>query len=123
MGSSKLASKTMYVVEKFLPQECPKCRHKFDKIGVDWTPLMGDIVNGQKVIRETNGYSIITCSQCQNFTASISLESYTLSDPEAARKLLEQGFVNFHEVKAFGDMVEDRHMVYTKLPDVHVEAV
>lgn len=118
-----MISKIMYLVEKFLPQECPKCRHKFDKIGLDWTPLMGDVVNNERVFRETGGYSIIVCSQCQNFTACIALESYALSDPKTAKKLLKRGFVNLRKVRALGAMAEDRHVIYTKLLDCHIEKV
>lgn len=106
---------TMYSVEKFLPTKCPKCQHTFNKENEDWVLLFGDIVDGKKVVRKTSGYDIIFCSQCENYTARVMLESYTLFKAEDAQKLLaEKGFVNFCEVKVFNNPTKNRHVVYSK---------
>lgn len=111
--------KTMYRVEKFIPSECPKCRHKLDRNGEDWGQVLGDIINGEKVPRKTDGYIIIICVHCKNQTACIPLEAYTLSDPVAALKLLEEGFVNYREVIAVGK-VAGQHTVYTEIKNLYV---
>lgn len=116
----------MYSVDKFLPPECPKCRHKFDKNGEDWAWIWGDIVNGKKVIRETTGYKVIQCLHCDNFTAYIPLESWQVSSLERAEELLKQGFVNLMEGEMWGAKEEDfydRHVVCAKIPDVRVEGI
>jgi hypothetical protein len=120
VAKSLTAPKTMYVVDKFLLAECPKCRHKFGKIGDDWNIFLAYIVDGQKTTIESTGYTIIVCSHCQNFTGQIQLESWQLSDPRAARRLLKQGFVNLHEVQACGNMAKDRHVVYMRIPGVQI---
>ena len=73
---AELVTRIMYRVEKFLPPECPKCRARFQQEGQDYNPLLGDIVNGKKTIRETRGYYIIVCSHCENMTACLPLEQY-----------------------------------------------
>src|SRR3989338_646936 len=96
-------TRKMWVVEKFLPTECPKCRKKFENDQRDWVLLFGYIVDGKKQVRETPGYDIIICSHCDNYTAWVQLESYRLSDRTRAEQLLGEGFANFHEVEVFGD--------------------
>jgi len=106
--------KIMYRVEKFIPPECPRCCHKLDRNKDDWGQVLGDIVNGEKIPRKTEGYIIIICVHCNNQTACIPLEAYTLSDPVEALKLLDQGFVNFREVIAAGN-TPDQHTVYSEI--------
>lgn len=115
-------TRKIWCVEKFLPTECPKCRKKFENNQRDWSLLLGDIVNGKKQVRETQGYDIIICSHCGNYTARVQLESYMLSDQAEAELLLEEGFVNLCEVEAFGD-VEEVHTTYMKLPGTRVVGV
>lgn len=117
--TKELEKKIMYRVEKFIPSECPKCRHKLDRNKDDWGQVLGDIVNGEKIPRKTEGYIIIICVHCANQTACIPLEAYTLSDPVAALKLLEEGFVNYREVIAVGK-VADQHTVYTEIKNLYV---
>jgi hypothetical protein len=131
---SDMPCKTMYQVEKFLPPSCPKCNHPFqrevrgmvktaegDKPAGDYSMLFGDIVDGCKVIRETTGYNIIVCNHCQNFTARIPLETYSLGDKEKAEKLVaEQGFQNLTEVMAYGNMARDHHAIMGKMPELTV---
>ncbi len=119
---STVKTRRMWCVEKFLPTECPKCRKKFENNQKDWSLLLGDVVDGEKRIRETQGYDIIICSHCGNYTARVQLESYRLSDRAKTEQLLREGFVNLHEVQAFGD-VKDAHMVYAKLPNTCVVGV
>ena len=114
-------TRKMWHVEKFLPTECPKCRKEF-KNQIDWSLLLGDIVDGKKKIRETKGYDIINCAYCGNHTARVELESYTLSDRAKAERFLGEGFVNLCEVKVFGHM-EDTHMVYTHQPNICIVEV
>lgn len=121
-GSVSVPKRTMWCVEKFLPTECPKCRKKFENNQSDWSLLLGDIVDGRKQIRETQGYDIITCSHCGNYTARVQLESYMLFDKAAAERLLGEGFVNLREVKTFGD-VKESHTTSAKLPDIRVVKV
>ena len=110
-------AKTMYHVEKFLPFECPKCRHPFKNANADWHRLLGDIIDGKKVIRQLNGYYIIVCAKCDNYTAQIPLESYQLSDKAQAQKLCDEaGFVNLTEVIATGTHCRDLHAIYCKPP-------
>lgn len=123
--------KKMFHVEKFLPPACPKCKHAFsnevrykeakdeegriiagEKVEGDYTLLLGDIVDGKKVIRETTGYNIIICAHCRNYTARIPLETYCVEDKAFAAKLVaEQGFMNLMEVTSFGSHAKDHHAV------------
>ncbi len=118
-----IETKTMYYVEKFLPPECPKCRARFIQQNQDFNLLLDDMVGGQKKIRETDGYHIIACQYCGNFTACLRLESYQLADKAKAEILLKEGFVNFQQVTASGNMTQDHHTIYMKMPDFHVMAV
>ena len=107
-----MISKTMYNVEKFLPPSCPKCRHYFADATEDYTLLLGDIVDGKKVVRETTGYDIIICNYCGNYTARVTLETYCVGDKTFAEKLVaEQGFVNLMKVTSVGNCTEDHHAV------------
>ncbi|GEM_PF-3235041 len=117
-----MQSKTMYCVEKFLPTECPKCRACFQYEGKNYARFLGDIVDGKKQFRQTEGYTIIVCLHCENLTMRIDLESYQLSDRKHAEALLQQGFVNLHEVTAVGNMAVDRHVVFRQGPSVVVES-
>lgn len=116
-----MESKTMYCVEKFLPAECPKCRACFQCENNDYARFLGDIVDGKKRFRQTEGYAIIVCLNCQNLTMRIDLEGYQLSDRKQAEALLQQGFVNLHEVTAIGSMATDRHIVFRQGPSVVVD--
>jgi hypothetical protein len=112
-------TKTMYHVEKFLPVECPKCRHPFKNENTDWHRLLGDVIDGKKVFRKLNGYHIIVCVKCNNFTAQFPIESYQLSHKARAQKLCEEaGFVNLTEVVASGTHCRDFHAVYSKPPGI-----
>lgn len=117
-----LTKRRMWVIEKFLPTECPNCRKKFENNQRDWSLLLGDIVDGKKRVRETRGYDIIICSHCGNYTARVQLESYILFNKAEAEQLLGKGFVNLHEVEALGDVKEAR-IVHTKLPNIRVEGI
>jgi hypothetical protein len=107
-----MQAKTMYHVEKFLPTECPKCRAPFQCESKDYGRFLGDIVDGKKQFRQTEGHTIIVCGHCENFTVRIDLESYQLGDRKKAEALLQQGFVNLQEVTAMGNMAVDHHVVY-----------
>lgn len=112
-------AKTMYHVEKFLPFECPKCRHPFKKVNTDWHRLLGDVIDGKKVFRQLNGYYIIVCAKCSNYTAQFPVESYQLSDKAQAQKLCDEaGFVNLIEVVASGTHCRDHHAIYCKPPGI-----
>ncbi len=116
--------KTMYRVEKFLPAECPKCRTRFQNQNEDWELLLGDVVNGRKVVRETAGYDVIVCAHCQNHTARFLLETCQLFDRRKAEDLVEkEGFVNLTEVRASGTMAVDSHEVHTAMPGRRVVGV
>jgi ribosomal protein S27E len=113
----------MFHIEKFLPTECPKCRHRFQSEAEDWVRLFGDIVDGKKKIRETNGYLIIHCRHCDNMTAMFPLETYQLSDRKLAEeKMAKEGFVNLQVVTAVGNMAQNLHTVIAK-PAIQVHAV
>jgi hypothetical protein len=112
-------SRTMFHVEKFLPTECPKCRHPFKKEDADWHRLLGDVLDGKKVFRQLDGYHIIVCAKCNNFTAQFPIESYQLSDKAQAQKLCDEaGFVNLTEVFATGTHCRDFHAIYCKPPGI-----
>lgn len=110
--------KTMYCVEKFLPPECPKCRASFQNEGKDYARFLGDIIDGKKRFRKTDGYTIIVCQHCENFTMRMDLESYQVGDRKRAEALLQEGFVNLHEVTAVGNMALDHHVVFRQGPSV-----
>ncbi|OGY78596.1 MAG: hypothetical protein A3B74_04410 [Candidatus Kerfeldbacteria bacterium RIFCSPHIGHO2_02_FULL_42_14] len=105
----------MYRVEKFLPPECPKCRHVFQKESSDYTLLLGDIVEGKKVVRETVGYGIIVCSHCENFTARLPVEAWQVGDRKRATGLLNEGFVNLKKVISIGSHTQDFHEIHGSL--------
>lgn len=112
-GVCNLGTKTMYHGEKFLPAECPKCRAKFEKQNADWTLLLGDIIDGKKVVRETTGYDIIICAHCENYTARRPMKSFSVGDKALADKLVaEEGYVNLQEVTAVGNMAKDHFVVH-----------
>ena len=112
-------TKTMYYVERFLRVECPKCRHPFKKENSDWHRLLGDVIDGKKVFRQLNGYLIIVCAKCNNFTAQFPIESYQLADKARAQKLCDDaGFVNLTEVLATGSHCRDMHAIYSKPPGI-----
>lgn len=79
-----LKSVTMYRVERFTPPKCPRCNRGFDVQNVDFHMFLGDLVDGEKKIRATSGYDIIIYNGCNNYTASIMKEVYTLKDKKAA---------------------------------------
>jgi len=113
--------KKMFHIEKFLPVECPKCRAKFEQQNKDWSLLLGDIVDGKKVVRQSDGHDIIICAHCENYTARIMLETYQLADRDKAVELMEkEGFINLQEVIATGTHCKDMHAVYTKKPGLKV---
>jgi len=101
----------MYHVEKFLPTACPRCHHLFQKESEDWHRLLGDIVAGKKVVRDTDGYAIIVCSHCENYTAQIpSIETHQVLSKEKAKELCDkEGFFNLIEVQAFGTACQESH--------------
>ncbi|MBI2124158.1 hypothetical protein HYT92_00010 [Candidatus Pacearchaeota archaeon] len=107
----KLCERIMYRVEKYLVRECPKCRHKFDKNGKDWVLYHGEIARGEKILRKTSGYIIFACKHCENMTAQVVEESFQLSSIKKAKALLKEGFVNFQECIAVGN-VPERHTVH-----------
>ena len=110
--------KKMFHVQKFVPTECPKCRFKLDKNPGDWSFLFGDVVAGEKVIRQTSGYDIIRCEHCKNLTARVMLEEQTFFDRSAAEKMCEElGFVNFREVYAFGSHAKEHRKVFNTLAE------
>ena len=123
MSFDDVAKKKMWYLEKFLPIECPKCRQAFKAEGVDYSLLFGDIVDGQKTVRETKGYNIIICSKCRNFTARFPLESWQVGDAQRAQELVREGFVNLGEVVGYGNHTQDHHVVYAQLPAVHVQGI
>jgi hypothetical protein len=111
--------KTMYHVEKFLPPECPNCRARFQRDGKDYSRLLGDIIDGKKTIRKTEGYYIIVCAHCENMTACWPLETYQLSDKAKAEALVrDKGFANLVEVQAVGNMARDIHAIIGKAPGI-----
>jgi hypothetical protein len=114
----------MYHVEKFLPSECPRCRARFQQEGKDYARLLGDIVDGKKTIRQTQGYYIIVCAHCENMTACWPLETYQLSDRDKAEALVnDKGFVNLVQVTATGSMTQDSHAICGRMPDLRVESI
>ena len=121
---AELATTTMYRVEKFLPPECPKCRARFQREGKDFARLLGEIVDGKKMLRETKGYYIIVCSHCENMTACWPLETYQLCNKEKAEALVrDKGFVNLVQVEATGSMTRDRHVICGRTPDLRVQSI
>lgn len=121
--TAELAEKPVYHVEKFLPTECPKCRHVFSKEGADYSRLLGDIVGGEKKIRATAGYDIIICSHCRNYTARVMLESWQVGDRHQAEKLVQEGFVNLQPGMGYGTHTQDHHTVHAKLPGLRVYGI
>ena len=111
----QFVTKKMYFVEKFLPPDCPKCRQAFKEEGKDWVRLLGDILEGKKSGRVTEGYQIMVCKHCENYTAQFLLDNYTISDKEEAVRLCrEEGYVNLKELEAFGTSAVDTHTIYVK---------
>lgn len=108
-------SKTMYRVEKFLPPACPKCQYAFKVENTDYNLLLGDIVEGKKVIRTNEGYDIIVCVHCGNFTARLLVEAWQVGDRKRAEEFLREGFVNLKEVTGFGDQMQDFHEIHGAL--------
>jgi len=104
-------TRKMYRVEKFLPTECPKCQRIFAKDGEDYTWLLGDIIEGRKVIRTTSGYDIIICRNCKNKTARVQLEYCLVGELSKAQTLLSVGFVNLVECFATGSHTSDHHVI------------
>ncbi len=116
--------KKMYRVEKFIPPECPKCRAVFKNEGKDYVRLLGDIVDGEKRVRETNGYTIKICQHCKNYTACMELDSYQVSDLAHAERLCaEEGYVNLLTVTAVGTHAQDHHVVNQNLPATRVYGI
>jgi hypothetical protein len=115
-----LETRTMYHVEKFLPPECPRCRARFQQQNVDYVPLLGDLIDGKKVVRQTEGYTIIICQHCDNYTVRILLETYQLGDRDRAEALLEQGFANLQEERATGNMARDCHAFFCEMPALRI---
>lgn len=112
-------AKRMYHVERFMPTECPKCRHPFKNANTDWHRLLGDVIEGKKAFRELNGYYIIVCAKCSNYTAQFPIESYQLFDKAQAQKLCDEaGFVNLVEVIATGTHCRDHRAIYCKPPGI-----
>jgi hypothetical protein len=121
---AKLAVRTMYHVEKFLPPECPNCRARFQQEGTDYARFWGDIIDGKKTVRETTGYRIIVCIHCENLTACYPLETYQLGDKKKAEALVrDKGFVNLVQVQASGNMARDIHAICGQAPDLRVESI
>jgi len=119
-----MKTKTMYRVEKFLPTECPKCRHVFQDGAKDWVRLLGDVVDGEKKYRLTEGYYIIICRHCDNHTAQIVLEEYQLSSKKKAQEFCDkEGFVNLMEVTASGNHTKDMHILVNKIRGPHMEVL
>lgn len=117
MAKSLPKPRTMYYVEKFVPGECPKCRHRFISNKDDYDILFGDIVDGEKIPRNTPGYDIIVCKKCGNHTARVLIETRTLSSLRAARKLIAEGFANLSEARVLGNATALRRNVYVQLPE------
>ncbi|MDP3735237.1 MAG: hypothetical protein Q8R39_02295 [bacterium] len=115
--------KPMFRVEKFLPNECPKCRHHFLKEGEDYVRLFGDIIDGRKILRETTGYDIIICDKCKNCTARVMIEAYHVSDRTKAEALFREGFINLQPVESFGSHIEDAHEIFTEIPGLRVRSL
>ena len=111
MQKEKLLERIMYRVEKYFVPECPKCQHKFDKNGKDWVLYLGDILRGDKVLRKASGYDFFVWKHCGNMTAQFIKESFQVSSQEKAKVLLKEGFVNFRECTAVGN-VPEHHVVH-----------
>ena len=119
-----MKKKTMYHVEKFIPTECPKCRHPFLHEGDDYVRLLGDIVEGEKRVRQTQGYIINICAKCQNYTAFVVLETYQVGSKKQAERLVEkEGFRNLLKVKATGNHCQDHHAIHAEMPGVRVYGI
>jgi hypothetical protein len=114
---------TMHRVERFLPKECPRCRHPFECQNRDYHQLLGDIIKGEKVIRETQGYKIIICTKCDNYTAQILIDAYQLNSKEKALALTAKGYRNYQEVLASGTLATDHHEIFTRMPALDIRSV
>lgn len=91
--------RTLWRVEKFLPLSCPNCRHKFGEDGRDYALCYGDVVEGTKVPRITNGHDTVFCLHCGNHTARVWLQAQTLATREEAQRLVdEEGFTNLQQM-------------------------
>ena len=123
MNEELKQGKKMFRVEKFIPTECPKCKSPFREEARDYIRLFGDIVEGQKVVRETTGHDIIICKKCENITARVMIEACQVFDRNKAVALLREGFVNLQLVQAFGNHAEDAHEVFTSMPGLRVRSL
>lgn len=93
-----------YLVEKFVPTECPKCRRRFRVPNRDFIMLFGDIIRGKRVWRIVNWrYDIIVCSGCRNFTARVKIETRRVFNLTEAQSLVRDvGFTAIWRGRAFG---------------------
>lgn len=94
----------IYIVEKFVPTCCPKCRRRFGAPNRDFVLFLGDIVRGERVPRTVDWrYDIIVCSGCRNLTARVKIETRRVFDLAEARSLVQDvGFTAIWRGLAFG---------------------
>jgi hypothetical protein len=106
---------TAYVVERFIPKQCPKCCHLFGMEGEDYAnvPQKND---GKTESESTpSGYTIIRCTKCGNLTAKVLLEECHCANRKKARALFKEGFVNLREMKVATPPWECTRHVYADL--------
>lgn len=97
-----------FLVTKFLPEECPKCRQIFRDPSKNYSLLLGDIVDGKKVFRLPDHYDIIICTACKNQTARVKIEQRHVFNIAEANQLIEQGFTCIEEGRSFGTQSEQK---------------
>lgn len=110
-----MEERELWQVEKFIPLNCPRCNHKFERQNDDYVIFFGDIIEESKIPRPTAGYDIIICQNCENYTARVWLRTQTVETLEEAQRLVAtEGFVNIHEVVGFGTHAKPRVRVFNE---------
>ncbi len=94
----------VYVVEKFVPRECPKCRRRFQVPNRDFVLFLGDIVEGKRVPRIVDAlHDLIVCRGCRNVTARVKIETQRVWSRAEAQSLRDDlGFTAIWCGLAFG---------------------
>ena len=104
------AKRMMYLVQKFIPNACPKCDRLFGLADFDYSVFLGNMVNGQNSPRLPSGYDIIVCRECGNHTARFMIETWQKSDRGDAEALAREHCASLQEVAAELSTV-DQHTI------------
>ena len=103
----------VYMVEKFIPTQCPNpgCYNEFKSNGADGFYLAtyflhepGEVTEQITASISFGGLStdLIVCAKCRNVTLRVKIEDRVFATREEAEVALQDGFVNLHEMTAYG---------------------